>query len=214
MQSSIGQKLVMAATGVILSLFVLGHMTGNLLAFQGPGPIRKYAEGLRMFPALLWAVRLGLLAAVGLHIWSYWVLSRKSWAARPSGYRVTVYEESSWASRTMRWTGPILLAFIIYHLLHMTLGLKALHPDFDHNYNVYHNLVTGLSVAWVGAFYIVAALALGFHLWHGIWSTFQTIGISQPRYESLARRLATIFTIVVVGGFVAVPLAILTGFLR
>ena len=212
MQSSIGQKLVIAATGVVLSLFVLGHMTGNLLAFQGPEAIRKYALGLRMFPALLWTVRLGLLASVGLHIWAYWVLSRKSWSARPEGYRVAAYEESSWASRTMRWTGPVLLAFIIYHLLHMTTG--TLHPNFDQNFDVYHNLITGLQVVWVGAFYIIAALALGFHLWHGVWSLFQTIGVSQPRYKSVARRLATVFTIVVVGGFVAVPLAILTGFLR
>lgn len=212
MQSSIGQKLVIAATGVIMSLFVLGHMTGNLLVFQGPEAIRKYALGLRMFPALLWAVRLGLLASVGLHIWAYWVLSWKSWGARPAGYRVTTYEESSWASRTMRWTGPILLAFIIFHIFHMTLG--ALNPQFDHNFDVYHNLVTGLRDVWIGGFYVIAVFALGFHLWHGIWSMFQTFGISQPRYESLARRLATVFTIVVVGGFVAVPLAILTGFLR
>jgi len=212
MQSSIGQKLVMAATGVVLSLFVLGHMTGNLLAFQGPDAIRKYALGLRMFPALLWAVRLGLLAAVGLHIWAYWVLSRKSWSARPEGYRVAAYEESSWASRTMRWTGPVLLAFIIYHILHMTTG--TLHPSFDHNFDVYGNLITGLQVAPVAAFYIIAMFALGFHLWHGIWSMFQTIGISQPRHKSIARRLATVFTIVVVGGFLAVPVAILTGFLK
>lgn len=212
MQSSIGQKLVIAATGVIMSLFVLGHMTGNLLVFQGPEAIRKYALGLRMFPALLWAVRLGLLASVGLHIWAYWVLSWKSWGARPAGYRVTTYEESSWASRTMRWTGPILLAFIIFHILHLTTG--TLHPNFDSNFDVYHNLVTGLQVVPVAAFYILAMFALGFHLWHGIWSMFQTFGISQPRYESLARRLATVFTIVVVAGFVAVPLAILTGFLR
>ncbi len=212
MQSSIGQKLVIAATGVIMSLFVLGHMTGNLLVFQGPEAIRKYALGLRMFPALLWAVRLGLLASVGLHIWAYWVLSWKSWGARPAGYRVTTYEESNWASRTMRWTGPILLAFIIFHILHLTTG--TLHSNFDSNFDVYHNLVTGLQVVPVAAFYILAMLALGFHLWHGIWSMFQTFGISQPRYESLARRLATVFTIVVVAGFVAVPLAILTGFLR
>lgn len=212
MQSSIGQKLVIAATGVVMSLFVLGHMTGNLLAFQGPEAIRKYALGLRMFPALLWAVRLGLLASVGLHIWAYWMLSWKSWGARPAGYRVTTYEESSWASRTMRWTGPILLAFIIFHILHLTTG--TLHSNFDSNFDVYHNLVTGLQVVPVAAFYILAMFALGFHLWHGIWSMFQTFGISQPRYESLARRLATVFTIVVVGGFVAVPIAILTGFLR
>ena len=212
MQSSIGQKLVIAATGVIMSLFVLGHMTGNLLVFQGPEAIRKYALGLRMFPALLWAVRLGLLASVGLHIWAYWVLSWKSWGARPAGYRVTTYEESSWASRTMRWTGPILLAFIIFHILHLTTG--TLHSSFDSNFDVYHNLVTGLQVVPVAAFYILAMFALGFHLWHGIWSMFQTFGISQPRYQSLARRLATVFTIVVVAGFVAVPLAILTGFLR
>lgn len=212
MQSSIGRKLVIAATGVVMSLFVLGHMTGNLLVFQGPEAIRKYAIGLRMFPALLWAVRLGLLASVGLHIWAYWVLSWKSWGARPSGYRVTTYEESSWASRTMRWTGPILLAFIIFHILHLTTG--TLHPDFDQNFNVYHNVVVGLQVVPVAVFYIIAMFALGFHLWHGIWSLFQTVGVSQPRYNSLARRLATVFTIVVVGGFLAVPVAILAGFLR
>lgn len=210
--SSVGLKLVMAVTGVILSGFVLGHMTGNLLAFQGPEAIRKYALGLRAFPAVLWGVRLGLLAAVALHIWAYWLLSRRSWTARPQGYREIAFQESSWASRSMRWTGPLLLAFIVYHLLHMTTG--TVHPDFRGDFDVYHNLVVGLRVAWVGGFYVLATGALALHLWHGIWSLFQSLGISQPRHQSLARRLATVFTIIVCGGFAAVPLAILADFLK
>ena len=112
----------------------------------------------------------------------------------------------------MRWTGPLLLVFIVYHLLHMTTG--TVHPDFNREFDVYHNLISGLQVAWVGWFYVIAVGALALHLWHGVWSLFQSLGFSQPRYASVARRLATAFTILVCGGFAAVPLAILFGYLR
>jgi succinate dehydrogenase / fumarate reductase cytochrome b subunit len=210
-QSSLGQKLAMAATGVVLSGFVLGHMAGNLTAFNGAAALDAYGAALRRFPALLWGVRLGLLASVVLHIWAYWMLSQKSWGARPQGYRVNTYQESSWASRTMRWTGPFLAVFIVYHLLHLTTG--NVHPDFQEG-RVYHNLISGLKVLPVAIFYVAATGALGFHLWHGVWSLFQSIGISQPRYDSFGRRLATLFTIVVVGGFAIIPLAVLAGILR
>src|SRR5262249_7179671 len=120
--SSIGLKIVMALTGVVLSLFVLGHMLGNLQAFQGAEAINDYAKLLRKEPALLWAVRLVLLASVGLHIWAYIALTRLNQVARPGRYHVVSRKESSYASRSMRVTGPLLLAFIVYHILHMTTG--------------------------------------------------------------------------------------------
>lgn len=211
--SSIGQKLVMAVTGIILSGFIVGHMAGNLTAFKSAEAINAYGAALRKFPALLWAVRFGLLLSVGLHIWAYLALSIKSWAARPTGYRVTAYKEASLASRTMRWTGPILGAFVVFHILHFTTG--TIHPGFTYvSGDVYHNLVAGLSVTPVAIFYLVAMACLALHVFHGVWSLFQSLGVSQPRYDSFARRLATLFTIVVVGGFVLVPLAVLVGILK
>jgi succinate dehydrogenase / fumarate reductase cytochrome b subunit len=159
----------------------------------------------------LWAARLGLLASVGLHIYAYIVLWRRSAIARPQGYRVTTYEESSFASRTMRWTGPILAAFVVYHILHLTTGNA--HPDFRPG-DVYHNLIVGLQAAPIAVFYLIAMIALGVHLFHGVWSTFQTLGLSQPRYASLGRRFATLYAIIVVAGFVAIPIAVLAGLLR
>ncbi|MBI3661641.1 MAG: succinate dehydrogenase cytochrome b subunit [Acidobacteria bacterium] len=186
-------------------------MVGNLTVFKGAVAINAYGAALRKFPAVLWGVRFGLLLSVGLHIWAYLALSVKSWSARPKGYRVTSYKEASLASRTMRWTGPILAAFIIFHLLHLTTG--TVHPDFKEG-DVYHNLVAGLSVMPVAVFYLVAMACLALHVFHGIWSLFQSLGFSQPRFDSFARRLATLFTIIVVGGFVLIPLAVLAGILK
>lgn len=209
--STIGQKLIMAATGAALSFFVLMHMSGNLLAFRGPAALDAYGATLRKVPALLWGTRLGLLTAVGLHIWAYLALTGKSWAARPQGYKVVSYRESTYASRTMRFTGPLLFAFIVYHLLDLTVG--TLNPGFEHGM-VYRNLKASLERPAVAGFYLLAMGALGFHLHHGIWSMFQSIGFSQPRYESLGRRFATLFTVVVTAGFALVPLAVLFGWLK
>ncbi len=206
--SSVGLKIVMAVTGVILSGFVLGHMAGNLQIFQGQEAIDAYAKFLRIEPAILWMVRLVLLASVGLHIWAYLVLTRRSQKARPQGYREKAYKETSYASASMRLTGPVLLAFIIYHILHMTTG--TVHADFQET-KVYHNLIVAFSSAPVAIIYLLAMGMLGFHLWHGVWSLFQTLGFSQPKRHSFGRWFATIFTLVVVLGFAAVPLAILTG---
>jgi succinate dehydrogenase / fumarate reductase cytochrome b subunit len=210
LNSSIGLKLVMALTGVLLSGFVLVHMLGNLQVYQGPEAINDYGKLLRKEPALLWAARLTLLAAVGLHIWAYFALWRKNQKARPQGYRARKYRESSFASRSMTITGPLVLLFIIYHILHMTTG--TVHSSFEEG-AVYHNLITGLG-GIVGLIYIVAMIMLAFHLWHGVWSMFQTLGAPEDRYNSLARRFATVFTLVVTLGFIAVPLAIMTGYLK
>ena len=211
LRSSIGLKLIMALTGVILSGFVLGHMVGNLKTFEGPEALNAYARLLRIEPPLLWTVRFVLLASVGLHIWAYLLLTRDSGKARGQGYRVTKYRESSFASRSMRLTGPLLLAFIIFHILHLTTGTFLKDPKEG---DVYHNLVSGLRVVPVAIFYLIAMAALGLHLWHGIWSLFQTLGASQPRYHSLGRRVATVFTLVVVLGFAAIPLSILAGVVK
>ena len=212
--SSIGLKLTMALTGVILSGFVLVHMLGNLQVFQplheGVYPIDTYGKLLRVEPALLWTFRLVLLASVGLHIWAYLVLTRKNLAARPQAYQALKHKESSFASRSMIITGPLVLLFIIFHILHLTTG--TVHHDFQEG-AVYHNLVTGLG-GIVGLMYILAMILLAFHLWHGVWSMFQTLGAPEDRYHSLGRRFATIFTILVTLGFASVPLAVLARFLK
>ena len=210
LNSSIGLKIIMALTGVILSGFVLVHMLGNLQVYQGPEALDAYGKLLRKEPALLWTFRLVLLSAVGLHIWAYLVLTRRNQQARPQAYQASKYKESSFASRSMRITGPLILAFIIYHILHLTTG--TVHPDFQEG-AVYHNLVAGLR-GIVGVIYVVAVIMLAFHLWHGIWSIFQTLGAPEGRYRSLGRRFATIFTILVTLGFATVPLAVLIGYLK
>src|SRR5512135_3502019 len=209
LRSSIGLKIIMAVTGVILSGYVLVHMAGNLQVFQGKEAIDAYARFLRVEPALLW-----LLAAVALHIWAYLVLTRQNQRARAEGYRVTAHKESSYASRSMRLTGPLLLLFIIYHILHLTTGnvpltIGAVHSDFAQEGKVYDNLTAAFSSWPVVLVYLLGLAALAFHLWHGIWSMFQTLGVGQARYRSFGRRFATIFALLVVLGFAAVPLTIL-----
>ncbi len=213
LNSSIGLKITMALTGVILSGFVLVHMLGNLQVYQGAEALDAYGKLLRKEPSLLWTFRLVLLSAVGLHIWAFVALTRKNLQARPQAYQARKYKESSLASRSMIITGPLILAFIIYHILHLTTG--TVHPDFQEG-AVYHNLVVGLRGlrGIVGVIYVVAMIMLAFHLWHGVWSMFQTLGAPEDRYRSLGRRIATIFTILVTLGFASVPLAVLTGFLK
>ena len=213
LSSSIGLKIIMALTGVILAGFVLVHMLGNLQVYQGAEALDAYGKLLRKEPALLWTFRLVLLSAVGLHIWAYVALTRKNLQARPQAYQARKYKESSFASRSMIITGPLILAFIIYHILHLTTG--TVHPDFQEG-AVYHNLVVGLRAHWgiVGWIYVITMIMLAFHLWHGVWSMFQTLGAPEDRYRSLGRRFATIFTILVTLGFASVPLAVLIGFLK
>jgi succinate dehydrogenase / fumarate reductase cytochrome b subunit len=213
--SSVGKKIVMAVTGIVLSLFVLGHMAGNLQAFlpNGPEALDHYGAFLRelLHGTGIWFVRAGLLLAIGLHIWAYLTLSVKSWAARPKGYAVTDFEEATFASRSMRWTGPILGAFIVFHLLHLTTG--TVHPHFVEG-KVYQNLVTGLAPVPIALFYVLAMGCLAFHLWHGAWSMLQTLGLSHPKYLKARKTFAIVFTVLVTGGFVLVPIAVLAGVLK
>ena len=208
--STIARKAVMAVTGIILVGFILGHLAGNLTLYIGPDAINHYAVFLRTFVHgwALWAARALLLTCAVLHVWAATSLTLDSWAARPRGYRRWQPKDSTYASRTMRWGGVILFAFIVFHILHLTLG--RFHPAFRPE-DVYHNVVAGFEVWPVSAFYVVAMGCLGFHTWHGTWSMLQTLGLSHPRFDSVRKKIAVVFTVVVAGGFMAVPLAVLFG---
>jgi succinate dehydrogenase / fumarate reductase cytochrome b subunit len=166
---------------------------------------------LRKLPALLWAARLGLIAAAAGHVWAATSLTLANRAARPVGYRETRFQESSYASRTMRWSGVILLLFIVYHLLHFTIG--TVHPSFVEG-GVHHNFVTGFQVPLVSGFYILAMLCLGMHMYHGVWSMLQTLGLSHPRYNPLRHAFAAAVAIAVVVGNISMPVAVLAGLIR
>jgi succinate dehydrogenase / fumarate reductase cytochrome b subunit len=215
LRSSLGLKIVMAVTGLILFGFVVAHMIGNLQVYLGPEAMDEYAVFLRsvLHGTGLWIARAVLLVAAGLHIWSAWRLTMINRAARPVGYREVERRESTYASRTMRWSGVLILLFIVYHLLHFTFGAPVVHPHFVHG-AVYHNFVTGFRSPLVSGFYILAMLALGLHLYHGAWSFMQTLGLSHPRYNNLRHALATLLTVVVVVGNISFPVAVLTGLLR
>ncbi len=211
--STIGRKVVMAVTGVILFGFVLGHMVGNLQLYLGAQALNDYAVWLRHFAhgAALPVARITLIVAVLAHIWSATSLTLDSRAARPTRYRRWEPRESTYASRTMRWGGVIILLFVVYHLMHFTWGNA--HPSFVEG-DVYHNVVAGFSVPWVSGIYILAMLALGLHLRHGLWSMFQTLGVSHPRYERYAKVFAATFAAFVVLGNVSFPIAVLAGWVR
>ena len=214
-RSSVGLKIVMALTGIVLFGFVIGHMIGNLQVYLGPEVFNHYAELLRELGhgMALWIARAGLLVAVGLHIWSAWRLTLMNSAARPVGYREVERRESTYASRTMRWSGVILLLFIVYHLLHFTIGVHAVHPQFVPG-DAYHNFVTGFQNPLVSGFYVLAMLALGLHLYHGAWSFMQTLGLSHPRYDHLRYAFAALVTLVILAGNISFPVAVLTGYVH
>jgi succinate dehydrogenase / fumarate reductase cytochrome b subunit len=211
--STVGMKVIMAVTGAILFAFVVGHMIGNLQVFLGAEALDHYAVFLRQFlhGAGLWIARVVLLASVGLHIWSATVLTLASWAARPVGYRRVRHEESTYASRTMRWGGPLLAIFVVYHIMHLTLGRVGL--PFQEG-NVYQNVVAGFRIVPLSLFYIVAQLALGLHLYHGGWSMLQTLGLSHARWNRLRFGLSLALTLVVVIGNTSIPVAVLAGWVR
>lgn len=212
-ESTIGRKVVMAVTGLVLFGFVLGHFVGNLTLYLGPEAINGYSRFLHGFlhGGGLWAARAGLAASAVLHVWSATSLTLESWAARPVGYKRWQAKDSTYASRTMRWGGVILFAFIVFHLLHFTFG--TVHPAFVPG-DVYHNVVAGFQVWPVSLFYVVAMLLLGLHLDHGVWSMCQTLGLSHPRYKRWARAGARAFALLIVVGNCSFPLAVLAGWVR
>ena len=217
-RTTIGKKVVMAITGIILVGYMLLHVYGNVKIYLGAQHLNEYAEFLRVvgepmlvYSQALWIVRVILLASVVLHILSAYQLTRLDLSARPVGYARKENLASTYASRTMRWGGVIILLFIIYHLLDLTTG--TVNPDFRPG-DVYHNMVASFSVWYVSAFYILAMLALGFHLHHGVWSLFQTLGWNSPALDRLWRGLAIVITAVIVIPSISIPLSVLFGVVR
>jgi succinate dehydrogenase / fumarate reductase, cytochrome b subunit len=213
--STIGKKAIMAVTGILGVLYVIGHMIGNLQAFPmlgGREGINSYAVFLRHTHGLLWVARLVLLVAVILHIVVAYQLARMSQTSRPIDYKFwKPAGASTYASRTMRWSGPILGLFILYHLLDMTFG--TVHPGFQ-ELHPYENLISGFSHPLVAGVYIIAMIALGFHMYHGAWSMFSSLGLNHWKYNRAIRYFAIVSTIVVVAGFIAVPIGVLTGIIH
>jgi succinate dehydrogenase / fumarate reductase cytochrome b subunit len=219
-RSTVGKKIVMAATGIVLVGFVVGHMVGNLKIYLGADHFNAYARFLREvaepllgYSGALWGIRVVLLACVVLHVAAAYQLTRLSRAARPVGYAAG-RPPASYAAWTMRWGGVVLLLFVVYHLLHFTLGTVGYGPGQFRHLDAYHNVVVGFRVWYVSAFYVAAMLALGLHLWHGTWSMLQTLGVLEPRWHRAVQTASAVLAVVVVAGNVSVPLAVLTGLLR
>jgi succinate dehydrogenase / fumarate reductase cytochrome b subunit len=221
-RSAVGKKWVMALTGIMLMGYVFAHMVGNLKMYIGPEDLNHYGEFLRelLVPILprtvtLWLMRIGLIAAFVFHIhaaYSLTVLNRK---ARPVGYKSPRdYISVNWANRTMRWTGVIIALFLLWHLADLTWGFAAVNGEFERGYP-YENLVYSLQRVPVAILYIVANLALGFHLYHGSWSLFQTMGSMSsrfnPRHNPLRKGFAIGFAVVVAGINITFPLAVQFG---
>jgi succinate dehydrogenase / fumarate reductase cytochrome b subunit len=247
-KSAVGKKAVMAVSGIILFGFVLVHMLGNLKLYEGPQLLNSYAGFLRSVggPAvppsgLLWVARLVLLVAVFLHMWAAWQLTLLNRQARPADYARRDIVHTTYASRTMRWGGVIILLFVIYHLLDLTFGVvnpgyqdrvqklkddraayaqevaagqvSAKKPE-EWEVNVYANMVASFSRWWISLFYIVAQLALGLHLYHGLWSLFQSLGWNHPRFNRWRSGFAHAFAWIITLGNISFPVAVLAHWVK
>jgi succinate dehydrogenase / fumarate reductase cytochrome b subunit len=220
-RSTIGKKVIMAVTGLMLVGFVIAHMAGNLQMFVGPAKMNGYAAFLQGLGELLWVARIGLIVATVLHVLMAWQLTQIKRRARPVGYEQRTPQVSTLASRSMRWGGLLLLVFIVFHILHFTTGTvfpAASHPDaqypgFSHT-NVYGNVISAFRNPLVTGFYVVAMLFLMLHLFHGAWASVRTLGLTKPSRHPLHRRISTVIAIVVWLGFTAIPVAVLLGAIR
>jgi succinate dehydrogenase / fumarate reductase, cytochrome b subunit len=212
-QSTNGKKVVMAVTGFIMFAFVIGHMLGNLQMFEAPEHINAYGHFLHNLGELLWIERIGLLLAIALHITATIQLALRSEAARPIGYSRRQAINSSYASRTMYWSGPIVLVFIIFHLLQFTAGYVHPHATFAAG-DVYQNVVSGFQVWWVSAWYIFAMILLGLHLSHGLWSMFQSVGLAHPRISIYLKIAAKTIAALIVLGYISIPISVLAGVIK
>lgn len=227
-RTSVGKKVIMAVTGIVLVGFVVFHMYGNTKMFSGPEVFNEYAAGLRDighpifgYEHLLWVARLGLLAAVVLHIWSAASLTaqtQKSIAANAvSGTRRygEKKRQTGYAAYTMRYGGLLIFLFILYHLAHLTFGAfyapgQYMHPE-NGEYFVYNNVVLGFQNPLISGIYLITMVFLGLHLYHGVWSAFQTLGLNSAKYTALLKGLAILVALVVAVGNMSFPIAVMAG---
>lgn len=208
--STIGKKVVMAVTGLIGIGFLISHVASNLSVFSDPAHLDEYARFLRTFGPLLWLARAVLVAAVILHVIAAVQLTRRKQAARPVGYRVKEPQVSTLASRSMRWGGALLLAYILFHLADLTWGW--VNPGFVH-LEASRNMTASLTRWPVAVFYVLAMISLGLHIWHGAWSSVRSLGAARPKADPLRRVISIVLAVAIAGGFAAIPLAYLFGFL-
>lgn len=218
-KSSIGKKVIMAVTGLILFGFVIGHLIGNLQIFSPPEKINEYAHFLQSLGPVLWAVRLLLLAAVGLHIWMAVLLVLENKAARPKGYANQRTLKASYASRTMKYSGLIVFFFIVYHILHFTV--KSTHGGHMYPTTMLHGeqvadvhsmMVLGFQQTEVAIFYLIAVALLSWHLSHGFSSMFQSIGIRSRAMGGCLNKLAVVIAILYFLGNAAIVTSVMTGY--
>ena len=208
-RSTIGKKIVMAVTGLIMVGFLIEHVSGNLLVFRSSDAFNHYAAFLKGLGGLLWIARAILLAAVALHVVAAVQLAQRARAARPVGYQQRDPQVSTFAARTLRWSGALILLFVALHLMHFTTG--TIQPAPFSAEDVYANVVGGFRVWWVSAFYVIAMMALGLHIYHGAWGSFRTLGASRPKPNPLHRSVATVVAVFVWLGFTIIPIAVLLG---
>ncbi len=237
LKSTIGRKILMALTGIVLVLFVLGHMLGNLQIFLGPEAINAYAYKLHhvMPAALLWLIRIFLLICIAAHLWAAITLTLDNRKARPEGYSVNKTVQATYAAKTMRMSGIILLSFILFHIAHYTARvipgkeydkqiadvalIKNDKPVIENGepvmtFDVYTMMIEGFQVWWVSAFYILATGLLCLHLAHGFSSMFQTLGIRNRNWRGILDRSAFAYGLIVFTGFAVIPVAVLSGILK
>lgn len=218
-QSTVGRKVVMAATGLAMLGWLFLHTLGNLQAFLGQESFNHYAEfiqsGFGVEPALLWFMRAFMLALLGLHVWAAITLRRRIAAARPVAYQGgQTWQRTKLSSRLMMVSGLVILAYLVFHLAHLTVGVfsnDAIQGAAFERHNAYKNLVVGLGNPAVAALYVVANVGLGAHLHHAVDSGFQTLGVNHPSYNGARQVLGTWLPVFVAGGNVLLAIAIVLG---
>jgi len=210
--SSAGKKAVMAVTGLIWVAYLITHMLANLLVFQGPEKINAYSAFLHGTGGALWAARLVLIAALLLHVVAAVQLAARKQEARPVSYAGRYEPQvSTVAARTIRWGGALILLFLVYHILHFTVGTA--HPGFVEG-NPYHNVATGFQNIFVVGFYLIVMAFVGLHLYHGVWSSGRSLGMSPPSPHPLRRSLALGLALLIWLGFSLIPIAVYSGVVR
>jgi succinate dehydrogenase / fumarate reductase cytochrome b subunit len=209
---SVGKKIVMAVTGLVWVAYLITHVLANLLVFQGPGKINAYAAFLHGTGGALWGARVVLIAALVFHVVAAAQLAGRRAEARPARYAAGREPQvSTWAARSIRWGGALILLFLVYHILHFTVGTA--HPNFVEG-NPYHNVAAGFRSLPVVLIYSLAMVAVGLHLYHGVWSSGRSLGVSPPTPRPLRRTIALVLAILVWLGFTVIPIAVYLGVVR